>query len=610
MSKSQLQFGKRRLVHATVSSTTQPFIPLPSAESLKGTALFRNTIDQMIPCRVRASLLLGILLSHQASCFSSRPIIGSRHCLNLRYGCRPSSGHSITLPFPSRIDRRMSPGDIEEVDPGSGIESSEQHNNATNGERYKSAEKTLPSARRLLTFTATTVLIWLSEPLLSLVDTTVVSMTSSAKSAIVQIAALGPATTLYDSEIYTTYFLAIATTNQLAPILARKKWKELRQRTSVLMGLSLLLGTLIMVVNFAFGKSILQRMVGQMTEQGLVPMATSYVWIRTLVAPCVVTECVAQAFCLTNLDTKTPAIAVLVASIVNIVGDLALTPTWGIQGAAVATALASLSSCVILIRKVRTTTQEWKQKQEAEERQRAKIEGVDGNIESLEAADLTATEIPFWSLPDKKSLLELIQLAGPIFFAMMGKVACYSVMTVRATKFGIVNLATHNIMMRIFFFFACFGDSLGQAAQSFFPQVAKEERGKLIRQLLGLSGAVGIFNFLCSNFILTHLGGFLTKEAAIVEMMRRFAHYVSFSALIHPFIMFLEGVVLAKRDLRFLVGLYLSTLVVHFGFVFSPFCTSFQGLWKALFFFQSTRLVQFAIRTWAKSREEQKLQSA
>jgi Na+-driven multidrug efflux pump len=563
----------------------------------------------MKPRRIRTSLFLALFLVQQASSFSSRPIQKHIVCFDSRRISLANSGNSRKGSLARSLKHRMSNEDVEEIDTGTEIESSASSDNADSDERQAVKETTLPSYRKLIMFTATTIVIWLSEPLLSLVDITVVGMTSSAKSAIVQIAALGPATTLYDSEIYTTYFLAIATTNQLAPILAKKKWKELRERTSILMGLSLLLGSLIMTVNFAFGRSLLKLMAGPLTEPGIVPLATNYVWIRTLVAPCVIIECVSQAFCLTNLDTKTPAIAVLVASIVNIIGDLALSPTWGIQGAAVATALASLSSCAILANKVRKTTLVWKQKQEEEERQQATSRVEDGSIATLGAVDIPSDHIPFFSLPDKQSLLDLLRLAGPIFFVMMGKVACYSIMTLRATKFGIVNFAAHNIMMRIFFFFSCFGDSLGQAAQSFFPQVAKDERGKLIQQLLGLSAVVGLFNFMCSNFILTRFGGFLTKEATIIEMMRRFAQYVSFSAMIHPFIMFLEGVMLAKRDLKFLVGLYLATLMVHFGFVFSPLCTSFQGLWRALVLLQGIRLIQFATRTWTKSIKEQKLQT-
>jgi Na+-driven multidrug efflux pump len=296
------------------------------------------------------------------------------------------------------------------------------------------------------------------------------------------------------------------------------------------------------------------------------------------------------------MNTKTPAIAVLVASIVNIIGDLLLSPKLGIQGAAIATAVASLSSCLILLNRVRKVTNEWKQNQEAEEKESS-------SLATSSSTEASSDDIPFWSLPDKKSLKDLLLLAGPIFFVMIGKVGCYSALTLRATGLGIVNLATHNIMMRIFFFFSCFGDSLGNAAQSFFPQVAKIDRKKLIQRLLAASTIVGLANCLSSSLILTRFNGFLTKDVAMSQLMRQFASYVCVTELMHPFVMLMEGLVLAKRDLKFLVALYFSTSIAHLGFVFSKWGASFGGLWQALLCFQSLRFGQFAIRAIQQSRK-------
>jgi len=185
-----------------------------------------------------------------------------------------------------------------------------------------------PSYKQLIVFTATTCLIWISEPLLSLVDTTIVGLTASAKSAIYQIAALGPATTLFDSLIYTTYFLAISTTNQLAPGLAaaaslpsalaktgkkneskgekaninkNNPWKELRQSTSHLLGLAIVFGSIVTAVTFAFGKSIIGQMVGGATNMGaadtnaIIPLANNYAMIRATVAPFSIVGFVAQS---------------------------------------------------------------------------------------------------------------------------------------------------------------------------------------------------------------------------------------------------------------------------------------------------------------------------
>ena len=86
---------------------------------------------------------------------------------------------------------------------------------------------TIPSYKAILVFVFTTVLIWLTEPLLSLVDTTVVGRppkyprrTSLGLHSIplhtVELASLGPATLLCDTLVYLTYFLAIATTNSVS----------------------------------------------------------------------------------------------------------------------------------------------------------------------------------------------------------------------------------------------------------------------------------------------------------------------------------------------------------------------------------------------------------
>ena len=178
----------------------------------------------------------------------------------------------------------------------------------------------LPSYKQLIVFTATTILIWLSEPLLSLVDTTIVGLTASAKSAVVQIAALGPATTLFDSLIYTTYFLAISTTNQLAPGLAAaasasasmeekgktienktNPWKDLRQSTSHLLGLAIVFGSIVSAITFAFGKSIIGQMVGGGASMGaaeanaIIPLANNYARIRAAVAPFSIVGFVSQS---------------------------------------------------------------------------------------------------------------------------------------------------------------------------------------------------------------------------------------------------------------------------------------------------------------------------
>ena len=153
----------------------------------------------------------------------------------------------------------------------------------------------LPSYKSLIVFISTTILIWLSEPLLSLVDTTIVGLTTKSSKAVLQIAALGPATTLYDSAIYMTYFLAISMTNQLAPKLASKDWKGSRRSTSHLMGLAALFGGIVTVGTFGIGRKLITEMVGTAMDPAIIPLATNYARIRAIASPFAVVGFVAQS---------------------------------------------------------------------------------------------------------------------------------------------------------------------------------------------------------------------------------------------------------------------------------------------------------------------------
>lgn len=225
------------------------------------------------------------------------------------------SSHKLTFPTPR--SRCIYATDYPDATPATGIRkplkrrlTSFLSKNRIITDRGKAQNKaeaglssTVPSYRSLVVFTATTILIWISEPLLSLVDTTIVGMTNSAKSAVVQIAALGPATAIYDSAIYMTYFLAIATTNQLEPALVKKDWKKLRESTSHLLGLALLFGAIVSFVTFGFGQQMIAGMVGPFTNSEIIPLATRYACIRAAVAPFCVVDFVAQSICLATLDS-------------------------------------------------------------------------------------------------------------------------------------------------------------------------------------------------------------------------------------------------------------------------------------------------------------------
>jgi Na+-driven multidrug efflux pump len=281
----------------------------------------------------------------------------------------------------------------------------------------------------------------------------------------------------------------------------------------------------------------------------------------------------------------------------------------------------------MLVWKVWTMVGGWKDayRQEKEEVEVASL----GDADALFGNELgDPSEIPFISLPDRKSLASLLLLAGPMFFVMLGKIMGYSAMTVRAGDFGMVSMACHSVMMRVFFFFGTAGDAISQAAQTFLPGLLyqKTVRGNeskvassslsasnvnvidvddrnartLLERLLLISSIVGIFNCISGRFIALNSGRTFTNDAALVSLMSLVSPFMGLASLCHPIAMCLEGSIIAARDSRYLVGTYVASillLLTQLKFI----CNDFLGVWRALLLFQFLRMAQFGSRVWKQT---------
>ena len=499
------------------------------------------------------------------------------------------------------------------------------HLDAASTSESSSLSKVAPF-RELILFISTTIIIWLSEPLLSLVDTTIVgkfasnsnlasaaSMVKGVAPETLQLAALGPATMLCDNALYLTYFLTMATTNQLATASAKSDDSLQIKTTSHALGVASIMGLVISIVIFAYGDSLLKLIIGSggaMVDgmdlaKPIIALSWDYSKIRGVIAPLTIMGMIAQSVSLATLDMRTPALAVLAASIINVFGDVVLVAKvgMGLRGAAIATAAAGAASSLILIMESRKKVLRWR-------------------------TSLPEDKTPFISLPDLTSFISLVKLAGPIFFVILGKLVCYSAMTLRASDFGMRSLATHNIMLRIFFFFCTFGDSFSLAAQSFLPKVLysggdndsangneneKKAASKpkentalaksLLKRIFLMASIMAVTNSGLAKYIMENGGAIFTNDGAILSLLSDPSRvfYMMGSVLLHPLIMTMEGSILATRDLGFLVGAYGFTMTIMLSLLkFST--SSFTQVWRALFSFQAIRSVVFGARVFAKTR--------
>ena len=276
----------------------------------------------------------------------------------------------------------------------------------------KTSEK-VPSYTNLLKFCGTTVLIWLSEPLLSLVDTTVVGW-SQGSSSVIQLASMGPATTLMDTLLYMTYFLALSTTNLLTQGLAQRDWRGLQRWTSYLLTTAVVVGGCVTALMMSpAGPALLNSLAGSAASPELIAYATKYTRIRAAVAPFSVVGMVAQSFCLANLKSRAPLMAVAAASVVNIAGDVLLR-SHGVVGAALATAVASTCATGILLRAVRTQFLQWRQLEQEEWKQEQENQSIRQELYAETDLDISSMASATPHLPNGTETFVLEERVEPL----------------------------------------------------------------------------------------------------------------------------------------------------------------------------------------------------
>ncbi|CAE7802819.1 Tret1, partial [Symbiodinium sp. CCMP2456] len=167
------------------------------------------------------------------------------------------------------------------------------------------------------------------------------SMTSVDKaflgrSSSLQLAAMGPAASVFDSSSFLLTFLNTATLSLLGMSAGDPaKLRTIRSHAIFLATASgILLGGFLCV--FA---TPLTRLLG--ANSAMLPFSVAYLQIRALGTPVERGTSVATSFCLAGKDGTTPLFVTLVGLVANVVGDWLLCPKYGLAGVAGASVLAS-----------------------------------------------------------------------------------------------------------------------------------------------------------------------------------------------------------------------------------------------------------------------------
>ena len=283
-----------------------------------------------------------------------------------------------------------------------------------------------PSQNTLFAFAAPALALWLSGPLLSLVDTSAVGLSALPGMGAKQIAALGPATTFCDGCIYLFAFLNVATTNLYASAKASSERvggssdateAVVRRASKVALTCSAALVPLLL----AFAKPLLAIYMGPAAaaDPALLGPASTYVLIRCLSFPASLLGGVLTAALLGAKDSITPLIATAIATITNVVLDVIGVAVLGrgLAGAATATLAAQYICALVLLRRAKARllgpagldlAPIWLRRRQAQRRARRQP------LVDAAAAPGAAASVPTG---------KFLQFAAPVLCLILGKIA-------------------------------------------------------------------------------------------------------------------------------------------------------------------------------------------
>lgn len=465
--------------------------------------------------------------------------------------------------------------------------------------------------RDLMAMTLPLLAVWLSSPLLSLIDTAAVGRAAST----LDLAALGPATSLCDTGSYILGFVSIVTTNLVATAVSQGDDQEATRvvadgiRAATVVGACFSLALVLPSV----GGNILRFIMGggssgaPLAGDSLRVFATAmtYARIRAIAFIPALASSVCQAACLARKDVRLPLIAVALSSVLNLAGDWLLVMKFGMAaaGAAWATVAAQVVAFAVLLRNEHMV------------KQRA----LRGPRLDLDKPLAEGSGLAY----GLGRLGRFFKLCIPPALALAGKAVTLMGLTGVVSLCGTAAMAAHQVLYALYCLFCPLGEALNQMVQTLLPSAlvpqdeatrALIDKGELPedfvdRRLTGpalaLVKAVGATAVATS--VLGAVGGTLlprfapqlfTTCPAVMGEMVRVAPLLGSCLGLFCLSTAMEGTLFATRDSAFLGLLYpIMSLGCTAAFsVLKQGSPSLSGVWTVFVGFNFLRLIQFAMR--------------
>jgi len=442
------------------------------------------------------------------------------------------------------------------------------------GDRARAYEAAEPDSSvttwEIVRFVLPALGVWITKPLLSLVDTAVVGQASA-----LELAALGPGVLLCDHSAYVFNFLAIATANLLALAFASRSQQQTEAVMNESLSAALLVGVLSGAAYFVLAPQCVAAMAGSGGAELIAP-ASQYVQIRALGLVAFMATSVLQCFFLAARSPVTPMLAGLAAGAVNLAGDHLLCNILGlgIKGAAMAATGAQLVACALLVSAIRKRQPE-----------------NDGEAPSGWKLNLRA------SMPSLTSVARLAKFAGPVGLVLLTKVAMYFILSAPIAAMGAVASGAHHLCFTLFMFFVVFSDAVSMACQAFLPsRIGRplEAPQALGRRLISTAAVIGAANSLIAAAILTFGSGLFVNDPAVAATVAKLVPVVAATLFVQTCSMATEGIMLAGRKYYYLVSTYLfncGMVGVAYQAATAAGLGQLMAVWCGIFTFHAMRLI-------------------
>jgi Na+-driven multidrug efflux pump len=443
-----------------------------------------------------------------------------------------------------------------------------------------------PSLRECLGFALPALGIYTCPPLMSLIDASFIGRLSSS----LELAALGPASSISDSSALPLLFLSIAATNLIAKSFSQKDTTALARISRTALTMGTIGGIVLAVLLYAFANPLSLLYCGGAGE--LASFCTDYVAIRALALPFVVITTIAQAICIGTKDTKTPMLSVALAGGLNLLGDLILVG-WlgqGIAGAAWATALSQIMAAGLLMRVLK---------------KRGFLQKKQESLQQL-------TDVRGDRFETAKQLLSFL----PFLFVMTVKIGWHNSSAATAACLGGARAAAHTALISVAMLCFTFGDVGSSLSQAFLPAFTMTKRKgeeslqgangneyfdldaamPTMKQLLKCTLCISTTVVCLSSIIIGIFGRQITADPAVLLEMRKILPFLATALSLHGTAVSLEGLLLSQKKLRGLTLFYsvLAAMIVAIQVMTRKWGLGLAGVWGCYIFVSGSRVIAFS----------------